>query len=59
MSSAVPQPVLNLAREYRETVDPRLRERLKERAYRALVEARVTDIEAMVRMKQEAFEGAR
>lgn len=52
----IPQPVLDLAEEYRETEDQEQRRQLKKEAYRELIEARITDIGEMVRVVREAFE---
>jgi hypothetical protein len=51
----VPQRVLELAREYRETEDPKRQRELKNEAYKALVEARITSISRMVAVVREHF----
>lgn len=52
---SAPQPVLDLAAEYRHTSDRTLRDELKKKAYRELVEAGITDISRMVELVRESF----
>lgn len=58
MTPAIPRPVLNLAREYRETEDRERRRRLRNEAYRERIHARITDVGVMVAMVRKAFEGS-